>query len=213
MRSGTTAKPRRRWVLLLAIAAAAAPLAPAAAQGELNAALRAFECTRIDDDRERLRCYDAALRAPARTDGGSPATPERREPATAGAPAPARAAERQAPRADPAPAAAARAEPSPAPAAVRTVEVPAARTSTADRSDGARDDRTAEERVVVVQIRRDFSANATFTTSDGEILRQTDGRRTQFEEPPFSAVLRPGALGSFFLVPDGRRAVRVRRER
>src|SRR5690606_2950676 len=55
--------------------AATALLPPAAhAQSELNAALEALECAQIEQDRERLRCYDAALRAPALQRGRSAAT-------------------------------------------------------------------------------------------------------------------------------------------
>src|SRR5690606_25779408 len=58
------------------------PLLPPAAeaQNELTAALQALECASIEQDRERLRCYDDALRpaaaaAPARTAPAAPAAP------------------------------------------------------------------------------------------------------------------------------------------
>jgi hypothetical protein len=54
--------------------------------------------------------------------------------------------------------------------------------------------------------------NATFTTEDGQIWVQTDGQSTNFPDVPFAAEIKPGAMGSSFLVPKDRaRAVRVRR--
>jgi hypothetical protein len=53
---------------------------------------------------------------------------------------------------------------------------------------------------------------ATFTTDSGEIWVQTDSRQVNLPDPPFDAEIKPGAMGSNFLVPkDSARAIRVRR--
>lgn len=178
----------------------ALPSASALAQNELSAALQALECVRIEQDRERLRCYDAALRAPA---------PAARQP-QADAPPAARTPQRREAEPAPPPARAAAAAPAATPA------TPASPTAAAapSRAAAARSQPTTETiRVRIVSVRRDNTANATFVTDDGQVWRQTDGRRVNLDEPPFAAEIRPGALGSSFLVPDGKRAIRAHRER
>lgn len=172
---------------LLAFTLAGVLGAPAAhAQGSVP-------CTAIVDDAERLACYDRALRGTTAAPAAAPApTTERseepRHPARdvreAAAPAPAAPA---APAAAPAPAA------PPAAAAVRSPEI-------------------AVMSVVVVGIRALPGRNATFTTEDGQVWIQTDSQTAPFPDTPFAAQIKPGAIGSFFLVPTERgRAVRVRR--
>ena len=53
---------------------------------------------------------------------------------------------------------------------------------------------------------------ANFTAQDGSIWVQTDSQRlTGIPDPPFDAELKPGAMGSYFLVPKEQgRAIRVR---
>jgi hypothetical protein len=53
---------------------------------------------------------------------------------------------------------------------------------------------------------------ATFTASDGRTWVQTDSQRvTALPDTPFTAEIKSGAMGSSFLVPQGRgRAIRVR---
>lgn len=177
------------------------PLLPsvADAQNELTAALQALECARIEQDRERLRCYDDALRPAAA------AAPARTAPAAPAASAAGRSAE-----APPSAATAAPAERAP-----RTVEVPA-RTAPPPATARTAEARTAEPepvRVRVVEARGLAANRLLFVTDDGQMWRQTDGRRARLDEPPFTAEIRPGALGSWFLVPEDRPAIRVRRER
>jgi hypothetical protein len=163
--------------------------APAGAQSSVP-------CTAIGNDTERLACYDRALR------GTSPpaAAPATTAPAPAAPPDEPR--ERQsdrtvrtaAPPAAPAPAAAPAAAAAPAPVASSRFEAPAI------------------VPIVVVGIRALPGRNATFTTEDGQIWVQTDGQSTNFPDVPFAAEIKPGAMGSSFLVPKDRaRAVRVRR--
>jgi hypothetical protein len=147
----------------------------------------AVPCTAIADDAERLACYDKALRPAAPAPAATP------EPA---APLTARPDERrQEPRVResgaPAPAAA-----PPAPAAPRT---------------GARAD-VAIVPVVVVGMRALPGRETTFTTEDGVAWVQTDSQQLiGLPATPFTAEIRPGAMGSYFLVPTERgRAVRVR---
>lgn len=69
--------------------------------------------------------------------------------------------------------------------------------------------------IVVVGIRALPGREATFTTEDGVAWVQTDSQRlVGLPDTPFAAEIRPGTMGSYFLVPTERgRAVRVRRAR
>ena len=67
--------------------------------------------------------------------------------------------------------------------------------------------------LVIVGVRALPGRGATFTTEDGQIWVQTDAQRLTYPPVPFSAELKPGAMGSAFLVPKDRRAVRVRQQR
>jgi hypothetical protein len=66
--------------------------------------------------------------------------------------------------------------------------------------------------IVVVGVRALPGRETAFTADDGSIWVQTDSQRILgLPDPPFSAELRSGAMGSRFLVPEGRtRAIRVR---
>ena len=167
--------------LVLAIAAAlAAPWAGLSAQP-------AVPCTAIENDAERLACYDRALR-------GDAAPAERARPAAPAAPA--RAAPRDAPSS---PAAAAPAAPATA------AQPPAAPVAGRDAEEGV-------VPIVIVGVRALRGRETTFTAEDGSLWVQTDSQRIMgLPDPPFEAELKPGAMGSHFLVPQGRtRAIRVR---
>ena len=173
--------------LLIMAALTALPTVSARAQGGVP-------CTAIENDAERLACYDRALRAPA-----SPAAPAAQAPAQTAAPAAA------------APAAAATAPAATAPAATAPgAAAPAATTAAAPAAP-----REEEQRAVSVTI---VSANlpqgrpATFTASDGRTWVQTDSQRVMsLPDTPFTAEIKSGAMSSTFLVPEGRgRAIRVR---
>ena len=170
---------------------------PAAAQQQgtdRDAASRA--CAQIQSDPDRLDCYDSVFRRA-----------EERAAANALVPAPAthdeqrasgsiERAARTAPRPTAAP------TPQAADAPARSPSAPAA---------GARGE---PERipVVVVALREIPGRNVVFTTDDGNVWIQTDGRSNYYPNVPFQAELRPGAMSSHFLVPNERgRAVRVRR--
>jgi hypothetical protein len=172
---------------------------PAAAQQQgtdRDAASRA--CAQIQDDNDRLDCYDSVFRraeerAAANALVPAPATPATRDEQRASGSIE-RAARTPRPTAAPAPQAAdAPPHPPSAPAA------------------GARGE---PERipVVVVALREIPGRNVVFTTDDGNVWIQTDGRSNYYPNVPFQAELRPGAMSSHFLVPNERgRAVRVRR--
>jgi nucleoid-associated protein YgaU len=153
-----------------------------------HVAAQAVPCTAIADDAERLACYDRALRA-----AQAPAAPS----PTASAPVAATAA----------PAAASTPSASAAPAAA-----PAPSTATAAPAAGRGD---AEEimPIVIVGVRTLPGRETTFTAQDGTTWVQTDSQRIAgLPETPFDAEIKPGAMGSSFLVPKDRgRAVRVRR--
>lgn len=145
----------------------------------------AVPCTAIADDAERLACYDRALRPAAPAPAAAP------EPAASTA-ADERRQERRA-----------RESTAPAPAAA-----PAA------RSAGAPADESIVP-VIVVGMRALPGREATFTTEDGVAWVQTDSQRVVgLPDTPFAAEIKPGTMGSYFLVPTERgRAVRVRRVR
>jgi hypothetical protein len=175
---------RHRVTTWLAIAGVAGSLAAGVAHAQGG-----VPCTAIENDAERLACYDRALR-------GTPAAPEtpsardqRREERNV------RRAEAPAPQAAPSPAPAA----TPPPAAVAR---PTQATAT-----------PAIVPLVIVGVRALPGRGATFTTEDGQVWIQTDTQRVLYPDVPFSAELKPGAMGSYFLVPKDRRAVRVRQQR
>lgn len=155
-------------------------------------------CTAIQNDAERLACYDRALRggsAPAAAPSAAPA------PAATAAPSPSaptlgtndQRSERRirSSAATPAPTAPA-------------VDVPA--------GDGASGDDLIP--IVVVNVRALPGREATFTDRDGTRWVQTDSQRTLgLPDAPFDANLKPGLMGSFFLVPEQGRAIRVRQVR
>ena len=64
--------------------------------------------------------------------------------------------------------------------------------------------------VVIVAVRQRQGRNTLFTTEQGQTWVQVDFEQNYFPPPPFSAEIRPGRLGSFFLVPARGTAVRVR---
>ncbi len=159
------------------------PVQSATAQG-------AVPCTAIDDDAQRLACYDRALRGTA----PPAATPPLSAP-------PAAAAEPAAP-----PAAADRRE-----RRVRESAAPAPQAAPAAPSAGRADDEEIIP-IVVVGLRALPGRETTFTTRDGSIWVQTDSQRiVGLPDTPFDAEIKRGAMGSYFLVAKDRpRAVRVR---
>jgi hypothetical protein len=181
---------------LLIAASTALPPHTAAAQG-------AVPCTAIDNDAERLACYDRALRG---------------TPAPAATPAPARAAPRAAAPPSAAPPAAAAEQPPRRERNVRESAAPAApvaRTAPAAPTAGAASAEPAIVPLVIVGVRTLPGRETTFTTDDGVSWVQTDGQRlVGLPDAPFNAELKPGAMGSYFLVPADRgRAIRVRQVR
>ena len=67
--------------------------------------------------------------------------------------------------------------------------------------------------IVVVNVRQLAGRNdKVFTTDLGAVWVQTDNVRFNYPEPPFEAQIKPGVMGSFFLVTNDRnRAIRVKR--
>jgi len=66
--------------------------------------------------------------------------------------------------------------------------------------------------IVIVAAQTVPGRGTTFTASDGTVWTQNDGQTIpKLPETPFDAELKPGALGSRFLVPEGQaRSIRVR---
>ncbi|HEY3515524.1 MAG TPA: hypothetical protein VGL98_00660 [Gammaproteobacteria bacterium] len=143
-----------------------------------QAAAQSAPCTAIQDDAERLACYDRALRATP----PAPASPAPTAPAAPATQAPAA----QTPAAQSAPA-------------------PATQASSAS----AGKDVTS---IVVVSVRTLPGRETSFTTQDGATWVQTDSQRIYgLPDTPFDAELKPGAVGSTFLLPkSSNRAIRVK---
>jgi hypothetical protein len=178
--------------LLAAALSAVLPAHDTAAQG-------AVPCTAIDDDEERLACYDRALR------GSPPAPPARVAPPAAVTPPPAAA-----------PPGAARApvqdDERPRERRVRESAAPAAPAAPPARAVAAAGDDEQIVPLVIVGVRTLPGRETTFTAEDGTSWVQTDSQRIfGLPDPPFDAELKRGAMGSHFLVPAERaRAIRVR---
>jgi hypothetical protein len=189
----TTAAPPAAARLLAGFVLVMAAAGSALGQGSVP-------CTAIQNDNERLACYDRALRG-----GAAPAaTPA---PAPVAAPPPAADAptlgtnDQRSERRIRSSAA------TPAPAAP-TVNVPPAG-GNAGRGNG---DELIP--IVVVNVRALPGREATFTDRDGTRWVQTDSQRIiNLPDAPFDANLKRGAMGSFFLVPEEGRAIRVRQVR
>jgi hypothetical protein len=203
-----TVAPRKRQdhdISLYGTAAAALLLAALTAlPAQRAAAQAAVPCTAITDNAERLACYDRALRgAPPAATTPPPAaqTPPRGAPPAAAPAAPATppAAEPRRER---------QVRQSTAPAAPAA---PAARAAPAAPSAGGNE---AEQIVpiVIVGVRALPGRETTFTADDGRTWVQTDSQRvTGLPDPPFDAQIKPGMMGSYFLVAeDHARAIRVR---
>lgn len=110
------------------------------------------------------------------------------------------------------------AAPTPAAPAAQTPAAPAAHAPTAPAAAPAPSTAAAApaaERmpIVIVGVRTLPGRETTFTAQDGTTWVQTDSQRVAgLPETPFDAEIKPGAMGSNFLVPKDRgRAVRVRR--
>jgi hypothetical protein len=187
----------RAAALVLMLAAAIAPWHAPSAQP-------AVPCTAIENDVERLACYDRALRgAPAAAPAAAPAEPPvRRAPREAAAPSPPAA---------PAAAPASAPEPPVRDRRIRESTAPAAPAAPV----AGRDDDAEIVPIVIVGVRTLQGRETTFTAEDGSIWVQTDSQRIlRLPDPPFTAELKSGAMGSRFLVPEGRtRAIRVRSAR
>jgi len=178
--------------LLLAALSGALPAPVASAQG-------AVPCTAIDDDEERLACYDRALR-------GTPAPPEAPARATPPAPAAPSAAARTLPRdADERPR-----ERRPRESAAEAAPAPRAAPAAPTAGRGGDDEEIVP--LVIVGVRALPGRETTFTDEDGTSWVQTDSQRIfGLPDTPFDAELKRGAMGSYFLVPaDRARAIRVR---
>ena len=185
----TTAAPPAAVHLLICLLAGMASAGTAAAQGTAP-------CTAIEDDTERLACYDRALRGPAETPPAAPRTAASRdsEP-TLGTND--RRRERNIRSS----------------AAIEAPAAPSASAAPVGR-DAGRGEGDELIPIVVVNVRALPGRETTFTDRDGTRWVQTDSQRIfNLPEAPFEANLKRWAMGSFFLVPEQGRAVRVRQVR
>ena len=79
-----------------------------------------------------------------------------------------------------------------------------------DLDASAIDDTPPVDRLNVVRIQKGENRVHYFHTADGVVWRQT-GRGSWNLAVPFDAVIKKGALGSYFLVTEGGKATRVKR--
>ena len=208
-------KKIRKKTSLLIGALCAVPLALSAQQGDINAALKA--CAAIDDDGQRLSCYDQILRpgkTPDRTE--LPATSVYSEES-----GPAMAVQERGDSQETAAAAAAAAVQAPAAAQVKA-DQPAAKPAPVEVSEATETFGLKEKQprdsvsitVTVNGIRKNLNDRFVYTTTEGQVWLQIDKRRVHYDEVPFVAEIRSAALGSFYLKPESDGvSVRVRREK
>jgi hypothetical protein len=185
----TTAAPPAAARLLACLVLVLATAGSALGQGSVP-------CTAIQDDTERLACYDRALRGGAAPTAPAPtAAPPAADAPTLGTNDQRGERRIRSSTATPAPAA-------------PTVNVPPA-AGNVGRGNG---DELIP--IVVVNVRALPGRETTFTDRDGTRWVQTDSQRiVNLPDAPFDANLKRGAMGSFFLVPEEGRAIRVRQVR
>jgi hypothetical protein len=174
----------------------------AALPSQRAAAQASPPCTSIENDAERLACYDRALRAASPAPAAqTPAAPPAQAPAAQTAPT----AAPNAPSATPA-----AAEPSNR-RRIRESAAPAAPAAPAAGA-SAEDDDERIIPIVIIGMNGHPGREMYFTAQDGTRWVQTDSQRVVgLPDPPFEAELKPGTLGSQFLVPKDRgRPIRVR---
>jgi hypothetical protein len=64
--------------------------------------------------------------------------------------------------------------------------------------------------VTIVRVQKDVNGIRYFQTADGQVWKQQDSGHYA-SKVPFEAEIKPGMMGSFFLVNEGRRTIRVKR--
>jgi hypothetical protein len=165
---------------------------------KLHAQNSASACAGIVSDAERLACYDRAQRgAPAGVSSPQTGAAESPPPATTSGSANATSAQAAAPATAAAPTA----------PAIGTNAAPATASAAPATSTNAA---PAIVPIVVVATRTLPGRPTEFTTETGQVWVQTDAQRASVPATPFNAEIRPGVIGSTFLVPADRRAIRVR---
>jgi len=159
----------------------------------------AAACVSIENEHDRLACYDRALSTarPAPDAAAAPAAPS----TTAAPPAPSTAA---APVVAPAAAAAAVTATPTAP------EARAAPPAPAWNIDPSAGQPAGVIPVVVLSTRVRPGRGVEFTTDRGDVWLQTDTTPLNLPATPFNAQLKPSTFGGVFLVPENRLGIRVR---
>ncbi|CAN5245308.1 hypothetical protein BH24PSE2_BH24PSE2_20450 [soil metagenome] len=167
------------------------------------------QCAELDDDVQRLACYDRLLPPALKAQEQSPSiTAKRRSsPDATASPEPTTPAEPTAPAEPKAPPeAAASREANPPPSSDDRVA--------RERSQDATDSASASDSVLIVEIRESPARKLVFLTEDGQIWEQIDSHSPVFHDIPFPANIRRGSFGSHFLRSEQHgAAVRVRRRR
>jgi len=178
-------------MMLITAVLCAAPPGLAAQQSNFEARLRA--CALIENDGQRLSCYDQILipdKLTERTE--SPATIDSGDKPEAVKPPPSRAEKTES-------------------AEVAEVK-PVAVEEFGLKQKQPRE--TVNITATVNGIRKNLAGHFVYTTTDGQVWVQIDTRKPRYDEVPFVAEIRTASLGSFFLKPKSYGfSVRVRREK
>jgi len=183
-----------------------APAMLSAQQSNIETLLRG--CTSIEDDGQRLSCYDGYMRPDHMAEGSElPAATE-----ISGQPEAVEPSQSQVEVT----------EPSVAADSSEVVELE----ETAENMEveqlaveefGLKQKQPRESvniTVTVNGIRKNLTDHFVYTTTDGQVWVQIDTRRPRYDEVPFVAEIRTASLGSFFLKPKTYGySVRVRREK
>ena len=198
--------------MLITMVLCTAPAMLSAQQSNIEILLRG--CTSIEDDGQRLSCYDGYMRPDHVAEGSElPATTE-----TSGKPE--------------------AVEPSQSQVEVTEPSVAAESSVVAVSSEVVEPEETAERTeveplsveefglkqkqprgsvnitVTVKGIRKNLNNRFVYTTTDDQVWVQIDRRGVHYDEVPFVAEIRTASLGSFFLKPKSNGvSVRVRREK
>ena len=176
---------------LITMVLCTAPVMLFAQQSNIETLLRG--CTSIEDDGQRLSCYDQILVPDKLT--------ERTEPSV---------------KADSGDKSEAVLLPQSQAEVAETKEVAEAK-PVADEEFGLKQKQPRESVNItptVNGIRKNLAGHFVYTTTDGQVWVQIDSRKPRYDEVPFVAEIRTASLGSFFLKPKTYGfSVRVRREK
>jgi hypothetical protein len=177
----------------------AAPAMLSAQHSDIEILLRG--CASIEDDGQRLSCYDGYLRPDHVAESSElPATPVASDKPEAAKPSQSQVEVTE-------PAVVAKSD--------KVAEKPEAEQLAVEEFGlKQKQPRDVHVTVTVNGIRKNLNNRFVYTTTDGQVWVQIDRRGVHYDEVPFVAEIRTASLGSFFLRPkENGVSVRVRRDK